>query len=249
MKSVQFLLMLVVWIGAVSAKADADVDQRKALDLYQQVLERSFSAPTETIANASEFYALEHVLSDQDMKAMVRSEEAYAWFIAGKTMEALDKAQKALHYAEQQQSMRAMARARMVIGNCFYIFSVNDKALENYLMAETLFHSLDDKAGLLKVYNNIGNVFRAIQSADRSLEYYNKLRDLAEQLDDPITVANAYQGLGNAYVLAGSSQMAEDSWLKAEHIYLQHAEHPDVLSYRVLLYGSMTEHFIEKNNG
>ena len=233
---------LVAWLSSVPAIAS----QMDAHALYQQIIERSYSAPEQTISAAEQFYRLEHHLEDDSIKAMVRSEEAYAWLIAGKTMQALKKGQDALSYAEKLQNRQAMARARMVIGNCFYVFSANDKALEHYLVAETLFQGADDASGLLKVYNNIGNVFTAIHSFDRSVEYFEKLKALATQQGDQITLANAYQGLGNALTHIGKMDAAEKAWLQAENIYLQHADHPDVLSYRALLYGSLSEQLIKQ---
>lgn len=236
-----FLVLVFFWLICSVLALPVFASQSDALALYQQIIERSYSAPEQTIASAEQFYLLEKALGDESIKAMVRSEEAYAWFIAGKTTVALEKGQTALSYAEKVASKRAMARARMVIGNCFYLNSVNDKALEHYLAAEELFEQENDSVGLLKVYNNIGNVFTAIRGFDRAIEYFQKLEVLAVRQNDQVSVANAYHGMGNALSSLERWDDAERAWLHADEIYMQRTEHADVLSYRALLYGALAE--------
>lgn len=89
-------------------------------------------------------------------------------------------------------------------------------ALEFFKKALDIRTKLEDKKGIIEVFNGFGDVYRRKADYVKALYYTNEYKKLAEEIKDTVFIQSAYKDLAAVYALQGKYDKAYESRLKYE---------------------------------
>lgn len=229
MRTIWIVTLLICCGKLNAAQISASIET-----LRKGVQENSYSNPGLAIEMANALFQINGV--DDITLSEVKSEEAYAYFAKGEYFRSLNLAQDALRFARSHNSDSAAARAHNVIGNCFYVFSAFDVALNHYIEAEQLYSISNEVSRLNGIYNNMANIFVDTRNWSKAEEYYKKNIEFGKNSDDALILGTAYLGLGNIYTETKKYAEAQ----KAYEAALGYYQNKQLNSEYGILYGAFT---------
>jgi len=86
------------------------------------------------------------------------------------------------------------------------------KAIAEYLKARDLYHSLNNKRGMIIIYNNIGSLYQNLREYETAKHYYNQAIELAEKHGYNEEAINALSNLAVIYDLEHRTTDAESAY-------------------------------------
>lgn len=107
---------------------------------------------------------------------------------------------KSLEICEKSGHKIGQARAHLFICDVYYEQSVFDKAVENLLIAQRIYSSLDNKNLLAISYRILGDIYQKQKLLDKSLQSYTIGLDLAKKASDVFLLGVIYEHIGNVYI-------------------------------------------------
>ncbi len=93
-----------------------------------------------------------------------------------------------------------------------------DKALDFLQKSLRIRTDLEDKQGIMEVYNGIGDVKRRQKKYTEAIQYAHKYLAIADTIDDDKFKQNAYKDLSKAYEATGEYQLALDHQKKYDDL-------------------------------
>jgi C4-dicarboxylate-specific signal transduction histidine kinase len=122
-------------------------------------------------------------------------------------------AREALEISKKHKFDFGMGHSYIHIGLGHYHQGELAKALEQYKLAESVFHGINNIHGLRSVYNNIGIVYDDWQDCDKALQYYKMNLDLQQEGDDPKIKCNILINMGIMHYSSHDYQAAKQCYL------------------------------------
>jgi len=105
-------------------------------------------------------------------------------------------------------------------------------ALDFFKKALDIRTKLEDKKGIIEVYNGFGDVYRRQKHYDKALYYTNEYKKLAEDIGDSKFEQSAYKDLAAIYALQGNYDKAYENRLKYEELKDKRLNESNMLKYQ-----------------
>jgi class 3 adenylate cyclase len=116
-------------------------------------------------------------------------------------------------------------------------------ALEQFLLAKELYHSLGDNAGVARTTGRIGNVYSAMGSFPEALRQFHAAYDLFVTMGDPYGQAVAISNMGIVNANIGSYNEALDQFMEALRLHELHDNRQSAVS----VMGSIGDVYLDTN--
>ncbi len=133
---------------------------------------------------------------------------AAAFYMQKDYAQALTHYERALEYANKNDSEAEALSALTGAANCYYNQRDYDRALEFYNRSLELSEQLDDKSGVATQLQNIGNVHRARGDYGSALQSYLKSLEAAAVAPTKASVPNTLGSIGVVRLLQGDNVQA-----------------------------------------
>lgn len=105
-------------------------------------------------------------------------------------------------------------------------------ALDYFQKALDIRTKLEDKKGIIEVYNGFGDVYRRQKNFTKALYYTEAYKKLAEEIGDSKFEQSAYKDLSAIYALQGKYDKAYESRLKYEELKDKRLNESNMLKYQ-----------------
>ncbi len=158
-----------------------------------------------------------------------------------KTDEGMQRSADVLKYFRGIGDPKFESRTLNVIGLLHSSKCNFEKAGENFAQAISLLKSIDDKVGLIGVYNNMGHLSFDTGQYDSSIEYFQKAFAISSSISSRSLMLVSYVGIGSSLIYLGKNHEAEQSMLKGLEL-AKTLENKSSMAYAISALGELYSH-------
>jgi len=155
--------------------------------------------------------------------------------------EGMQRSAEVLRYFRETGDAKYESRTMNVIGLLHTSQCKFDKAEEYFNGAISLLKSIDDKVGMIGVFNNLGHLNFDIGQYDTSIDYFNKAFAISSSIKSRSLMLVSYTGIGSSLIYLGKNAEAEQSMLKGLEI-AKTLENRSSMAYVISALGDFYSH-------
>lgn len=186
---------------------------------------------------------IKHCVQPQTQRTMWELRLYYIYYMryVSQIDEAMEESEKVLRYFRGEGDVKFEARTLNVIGLLYTSKCNFEKAGEYFIMAINLLKSVDDKVGLIGIFNNMGHLKFDTGNYIESIEYFDKAFAISSRINSRSMMLVSYTGKGSSYIYLGNNSEAEKNMLKAREI-AQTMENKSSMAYVISALGDLYSH-------
>jgi DNA-binding NtrC family response regulator/Tfp pilus assembly protein PilF len=142
----------------------------------------------------------------------------------GRYEEGLKEGRKAFELFKNTLENKRIAEIQFTLGRIYVSLGDFDDAESELRDAITTYRRIDDKQGIITVYNKLANICFIKSNFDRAIEYINQCITHCDESGDEITKAQLEANLSRIYIRIGRWQPAQKSLLSAVKVFEEKAD-------------------------